>query len=117
MPEVALLHMRGKACNIDKLLPLLSSVFRARHEEGYAVIFEGLFERIMTLQQQVPILSCDTPTKAAISPLLPLNGCDTIAEKVFRGMKIKMASQVLNSIAWANAAQGSYLELHGPKHS
>ena len=82
MPEVALLHMRGKACNIDKLLPLLSSVFRARHEEGYAVIFEGLFERIMTLQQQVPILSCDTPTKAAISPLLPLNGCDTIAEKV-----------------------------------
>ena len=44
------------------------------------------------------ILSRDMPTKAAISPLLPLNGCATVVEKVFHGMKIKMVSQ-LNSLA------------------
>ena len=54
---------------------------RAPREEGYAVIFEGLFERIMTFQQEVTILSRDTPTKAASSPLLPLNGCATVVEK------------------------------------
>ena len=52
-------------------------------EEGYTVIFEGLFERSMTFQQEVTILSRDTPTKAFISPLLSLNGCATVVEKVF----------------------------------
>ena len=62
------------------------------------VIFAGLFERIMTFQQEVTILSRDTPTKVAISPLLPLNGCYTVVERFFCGMKINMVSQ-LNSLA------------------
>ena len=55
----------------------------ARLEEGYVFIYQGLFERIMTFQQEVTILSRDTPTKAVISPLLPLNGCAIFVEKVF----------------------------------
>ena len=55
------------------------------------------FERIMMFQQEVMILSRDTPTEAVISPLLPLNGCANFVEKFFRGMKIKMVSQ-LNSL-------------------
>ena len=67
-------------------------------EEGYAVIFEGLFERIMTFQKEVTILSRDTPTKATISPLLPLNGCATVAEKVFLWDEDKNVYSQLNSL-------------------
>ena len=52
----------------------------------------------MTFQQEVTILSRDTPTKVAISPLLPLNGSATVDKKDFCGTKIKMVSQ-LNSLA------------------
>ena len=55
----------------------------ARLEESYTVFYEGLFEQIMTFQQEVMILSRDMPTKAVISPLLPLNGCANFIKKVF----------------------------------
>ena len=70
----------------------------ARLEEGYVFIYQGLFERIMTFQQEVTILSRDTPAKADISPLLPLNGSATVGEKVSSWGKIKMVSE-LNFLA------------------
>ena len=36
----------------------------------------------MMFQKEVTILSRDTPTEAVILPLLPLNSCATVAEKV-----------------------------------
>ena len=54
-----------------------------RHVKKVTRSFQGLFERIMTFQQEVTILSHDMPTKVVISPLLPLNGCATVVEKVF----------------------------------
>ena len=72
----------------------------------------------MTFLKEVTILSCDTPTEAVISPLLPLNGCATVAEKVFswdedkNGLSTKFSSFSM----WANAVQGSHLELHDPKY-
>ena len=51
---------------------------------------QALSNRIMTFQQEVTILSHTTPSKAVISPLLPLNSCAVVIEKAFCGMKIKM---------------------------
>ena len=44
------------------------------------------------------IMSHDTPSKVATSPLLSINGCAVPVEKVFCEMKIEMVSQ-LNSLA------------------
>ena len=71
---------------------------RALLEDGARSFWRASFERIMMFQQEVTILSHDTPSKMAISPLLSLNGCAVPVEKVFRGMKIEMVSQ-LNSLA------------------
>ena len=68
-----------------------------RLEESYAFIFEDLFERIMTFQQEVTILSRDTPIKAVISPLLPLNGWANFAERVsaFAMVDITRCSKIM----------------------
>ena len=65
------------------------------------------------------ILSRDTPTEAVISPLLPLNGCAKFVEKVFSWDEDKngYSTEFSRFSMWANAAQGSYLELQDPKYN
>ena len=48
---------------------------------GMKNVTRALFEQIMTFQQEVTIMSRDTPSKVVISPLLLLNGLAIVVEK------------------------------------
>ena len=63
-------------------------------------------------------MSCDTPVKVVILPLLSLNGSATVDEKFFSWEEDKygQSTEFSNCCMWANATQGSYLELHDPKY-